>query len=90
MQEKPHLFQFIPNEKQVGLKFNRRFLFDNKCSANSFRLMQVKLANKLLKKTPGIDGRKKIDGVPVFSAQNLDIAIATTDGIKWYSVFLAG
>ncbi|KAG6579366.1 hypothetical protein SDJN03_23814, partial [Cucurbita argyrosperma subsp. sororia] len=43
--EKRHLFQFIPNEKQV------------------------KAANK-------------IDGVPVFGAHNLNIAIATTDGIK--------
>lgn len=34
------------------------------------------------------DGRKKVDGVPVFSAQNLDIAIATTDGIKWYIYLL--
>lgn len=34
------------------------------------------------------DGRKKVDGVPVFSAQNLDIAIATTDGIKWYFYLL--
>lgn len=30
-------------------------------------------------------GRKRIDGVPVFGAQNLDIAIATADGIKWYA-----
>ncbi|KAL8137202.1 hypothetical protein V2J09_003203 [Rumex salicifolius] len=60
--EKPHLFQFIPNEKQV------------------------KQANKLLKKIPGTDTRK-IDGVPVFSAQNLDIAIATTDGIKYTPYF---
>ncbi|KAG5617114.1 hypothetical protein H5410_016938 [Solanum commersonii] len=54
--EKPHLFQFVPNEKQV------------------------KEANKLLKAMQQSDGRKKVDGVPVFSAQNLDIAIATTDG----------
>ncbi|CAK9310781.1 unnamed protein product [Citrullus colocynthis] len=61
--EKPHLFQFIPNEKQV------------------------KAANKLLKGLPQNGGSKKIDGVPVFSAQNLDIAIATTDGIKWYTPY---
>ncbi|OIT26704.1 PREDICTED: uncharacterized protein LOC109214968 [Nicotiana attenuata] len=61
--EKPHLFQFVPNEKQV------------------------KEANKLLKAMPQSDGRKKVDGVPVFSAQNLDIAIATTDGIKWYTPY---
>ncbi|KAG7016851.1 hypothetical protein SDJN02_21962, partial [Cucurbita argyrosperma subsp. argyrosperma] len=60
MQEKPHLFQFIPNEKQV------------------------KAANKLLKCLSQNGGIKKIDGVPVFSAHNLNIAIATTDGIKWY------
>ncbi|XP_059454889.1 uncharacterized protein LOC132185081 [Corylus avellana] len=61
--EKPHLFQFVPNEKQV------------------------KAANKLLKTIPQNGGSKKVDGVPVFSAQNLDIAIATTDGIKWYTPY---
>ncbi|XAR71687.1 hypothetical protein NMG60_11018072 [Bertholletia excelsa] len=61
--EKPHLFQFIPNEKQV------------------------KEANRLLKTMPLNGGKKRIDGVPVFSAQNLDIAIATTDGIKWYTPY---
>ncbi|XP_061337326.1 uncharacterized protein LOC133284339 [Gastrolobium bilobum] len=61
--EKPHLFQFVPNEKQV------------------------KAANKLLKTIPQNGVRKKVDGVPVFSAENLDIAIATTDGIKWYTPY---
>ncbi|XP_031269581.1 uncharacterized protein LOC116128051 [Pistacia vera] len=61
--DKPHLFQFVPNEKQV------------------------KAANKLLKTIPQSDGRRRIDGVPVFSAQNLDIAIATADGIKWYTPY---
>ncbi|GAB4826310.1 hypothetical protein Ancab_009175 [Ancistrocladus abbreviatus] len=61
--EKPHLFQFVPSEKQV------------------------RSANKLLKELPRTGRRKKIDGVPVFSAQNLDIAIATTDGIKWYTPY---
>ncbi|XP_057952230.1 uncharacterized protein LOC131146579 [Malania oleifera] len=61
--EKPHLFQFVPNEKQV------------------------KEANKLLKTIPQNDGRQRVDGVPVFTAQNLDIAIATTDGIKWYTPY---
>nr|XP_027187095.1 uncharacterized protein LOC101491235 isoform X2 [Cicer arietinum] len=61
--EKPHMFQFVPNEKQV------------------------KAANKLLKTIPHNGVRKKVDGVPVFSAQNLDIAIATTDGIKWYTPY---
>ncbi|KAJ6752618.1 hypothetical protein OIU74_027441 [Salix koriyanagi] len=61
--EKPHLFQFVPNEKQV------------------------KAANQLLKSIPHSDGSRRVDGVPVFSAQNLDIAIATTDGIKWYTPY---
>ncbi|KAK7380399.1 hypothetical protein VNO78_32909 [Psophocarpus tetragonolobus] len=61
--EKPHLFQFVPNEKQV------------------------KAANKLLKTISQHGVKKKVDGVPVFSAQNLDIAIATTDGIKWYTPY---
>ncbi|GAV76319.1 Tic22 domain-containing protein [Cephalotus follicularis] len=61
--EKPHLFQFVPNEKQV------------------------KAANKLLKTFPQYGGRRTIEGVPVFSAQNLDIAIATSDGIKWYTPY---
>ncbi|KAL3524329.1 hypothetical protein ACH5RR_017163 [Cinchona calisaya] len=61
--EKPHLFQFVPNEKQV------------------------KEANKLLKTMPQQGRKKKVEGVPVFSAQNLDIAIATTDGIKWYTPY---
>ncbi|XP_027110201.1 uncharacterized protein [Coffea arabica] len=61
--ERPHLFQFVPNEKQV------------------------KEANKLLKMMPQNGGKKKVEGVPVFSAQNLDIAIATTDGIKWYTPY---
>ncbi|KAI4351627.1 hypothetical protein L6164_005970 [Bauhinia variegata] len=61
--EKPHLFQFVPNEKQV------------------------KAANKLLKTISQNSGGKKVDGVPVFSAQNLDIAVATTDGIKWYTPY---
>ncbi|OMO86970.1 Tic22-like protein [Corchorus capsularis] len=61
--EKPHLFQFVPNEKQV------------------------KAANKLLKAIPQSGDRRKVDGVPVFGAQNLDIAIATTDGIKWYTPY---
>ncbi|KAG8484203.1 hypothetical protein CXB51_022736 [Gossypium anomalum] len=61
--ENPHLFQFVPNEKQV------------------------KAANKILKKIPQSDGKRKVDGVPVFGAQNLDIAIVTTDGIKWYTPY---
>lgn len=61
--EKPHLFQFIPNEKQV------------------------KEANKLLKTMQQNGQRNRVEGVPVFSAQNLDIAIATADGIKWYTPY---
>ncbi|CAM0880485.1 unnamed protein product [Alopecurus aequalis] len=61
--EKPHMFQFVPNEKQV------------------------KAANKLLKSIPQRSRRKKLAGVPVFSAQNLNIAVATNDGIRWYSPY---
>lgn len=49
--------------------------------------MQVKEANKLLKTMPQNGQRSKVEGVPVFSAENLDIAIATTDGIKWYTPY---
>lgn len=28
-----------------------------------------------------------MSGVPVFTAQNLNIAIATSDGVKWYEIF---
>ncbi|CAA2986471.1 U1 small nuclear ribonucleo component SNU71 [Olea europaea subsp. europaea] len=48
---------------------------------------QVKEANKLLKTMLHRDRKKKVEGVPVFSAQNLDIAIATSDGIKWYTPY---
>ncbi|VVB17780.1 unnamed protein product [Arabis nemorensis] len=61
--EKPHLFQFVPNERQV------------------------KAANKLLKSMPTNGKKHKVDGVPVFGAQNLDIAVATADGIKWYTPY---
>lgn len=47
---------------------------------------QVKAANRLLKEIP-TKGRRKVDGVPVFTAQNLNIAIATNDGIKWYTPY---
>lgn len=42
----------------------------------------MKAASKLLKRNKKVGGGR-IDGVPVFSAQNLDIAIATPEGIKW-------
>ncbi|KAL5220206.1 hypothetical protein ABZP36_024919 [Zizania latifolia] len=48
---------------------------------------QVKAANKLLKSLPQRSRRKKLDGVPVFSAQNLNIAVATNDGIRWYTPY---
>ncbi|MBA0684650.1 hypothetical protein Goari_026227, partial [Gossypium aridum] len=48
---------------------------------------KVKAANKILKKIPQSDGKRKVDGVPVFGAQNLDIAIVTTDGVKWYTPY---
>lgn len=43
----------------------------------------MKAANKLLKSMPTNGKKQKVDGVPVFGAQNLDIAVATPDGIKW-------
>ncbi|KAL4556684.1 hypothetical protein LXL04_034840 [Taraxacum kok-saghyz] len=46
--------------------------------------MQVKEANKLVNNTRK---KKKFKGVPVFTAQNLDIAIATTDGIMYTPYF---
>ncbi|KAL4568516.1 hypothetical protein LXL04_024130 [Taraxacum kok-saghyz] len=46
--------------------------------------MQVKEANKLVKNTRK---KKKFKGVPVFTAQNLDIAIAIADGIMWYTPY---
>lgn len=46
---------------------------------------QVKEANKLLRTIPKKGERRKVDGVPVFTADNLNIAVATADGIKWYS-----
>ncbi|CAL4952477.1 unnamed protein product [Urochloa decumbens] len=61
--EKPHMFQFVPNEKQV------------------------KAANKLLKSLPQRGRRKRLGGVPVFSAQNINIAVATNDGIRWYTPY---
>lgn len=48
-----------------------------------FLVLQVKEANKLLKGMSKNGGKKKVEGVPVFSARNLDIAIASTNGIKW-------
>ncbi|XP_068660241.1 uncharacterized protein [Aristolochia californica] len=61
--EKPHMFQFVPNRKQV------------------------KAANKLLRTISRSTRGKRVIGVPVFTAQNLNIAIATTDGIKWYTPY---
>ncbi|XP_078174714.1 tic22-like family protein isoform X2 [Carex rostrata] len=61
--EKPQMFQFVPNEKQV------------------------KAAKKLLKTAPQRGRRRKLHGVPVFTAQNLNIAIATNDGIRWYTPY---
>lgn len=47
-------------------------------------VIQVKEANKLLKKISQKNRRRRLEGVPVFTSQNLNIAIATVDGIKWY------
>ena len=49
-------------------------------------MFQVKEASRLLRGNKRKSARK-IDGVPVFSAQNLDIAMATPEGIKWYNAF---
>lgn len=85
-QEKPHLFQFVPNERQVkSCQFDMHFfvpviaVFLTEIISDS----QVKAANKLLKSMPPNGKKQKVDGVPVFGAQNLDIAVATADGIKW-------
>ncbi|PKU85923.1 uncharacterized protein LOC110091911 [Dendrobium catenatum] len=48
---------------------------------------QVKAANKLLRTIPKKGERRKVHGVPVFTANNLNIAIATADGIKWYTPY---
>ncbi|KAI0496787.1 hypothetical protein KFK09_023111 [Dendrobium nobile] len=48
---------------------------------------QVKAANKLLRTIPKKGERRKVHGVPVFSANNLNIAIATADGVKWYTPY---
>ncbi|KAF6157579.1 hypothetical protein GIB67_037152 [Kingdonia uniflora] len=48
---------------------------------------QVKSANKLLKRISQNSGIRKVDGVPVFTAENMDIAIATSNGIKWYTPY---
>ncbi|XP_010279055.1 PREDICTED: uncharacterized protein LOC104613059 isoform X2 [Nelumbo nucifera] len=53
----------------------------------AYEHFKVKAANKLLKTIPQSNGRRKVHGVPVFTAQNLDIAIATNDGIKWYTPY---
>ncbi|PIA49160.1 hypothetical protein AQUCO_01300192v1 [Aquilegia coerulea] len=83
--EKPHMFQFVPNEKQVG---NIHCLCLVMCwhLCDEWFLLQVKAANKILKKTQHSE-KRIVDGVPVFTAQNLDIAIATGDGIKWYTPY---
>lgn len=47
----------------------------------------MKAASKILKGNR-IVGGGRIDGVPVFSAQNLDVAIATPEGTKWCALLL--
>lgn len=61
--EKPQLFQFIPDEKQV------------------------KEANKLLQGNSKGRGANQFKGVPVFTAQNLSIVIATINGVRWYTPY---
>ncbi|KAL3652413.1 hypothetical protein CASFOL_002094 [Castilleja foliolosa] len=49
---------------------------------------QVKAANKLLKPVArGGYGKMKLDGIPVFTSQNLDLVIKTTNGIKRYTPY---
>ncbi|KAJ6893612.1 hypothetical protein NC652_027608 [Populus alba x Populus x berolinensis] len=45
--------------------------------------VQVKAAHQLLKTITHSYGSRRVDGVPVLSKKNSDIAIATKDGIKW-------
>ncbi|GLJ37392.1 hypothetical protein SUGI_0758850 [Cryptomeria japonica] len=61
--DRPHMFQFIPNEKQV------------------------KEAKKLLREKSGLRRGKQLKGVPVFTAQNLSIAIASTNGVRWFTPY---
>lgn len=78
------MFQFVPNEKQVSGKTILLNVHANLCISKLFPFsLKVKAASKLLKTISQGNGNRQIDGVPVFSAQNLDIAIATSDGIKW-------
>lgn len=84
LQEKPHMFQFVPNEKQVCAKISQPTYNLSMPLEIILFPFQVHAANKLLKSLPQRGRRKKLDGVPVFSAQNLNIAVATNDGIRWY------
>lgn len=84
VQEKPHLFQFVPNEKQVCAKISQPTYNLSMPLEIILFPFQVQAANKLLKSLPQRGRRKKLGGVPVFSAQNLNIAVATNDGIRWY------
>jgi len=40
-----------------------------------------------VKSFPQRGRKKRLRGVPVFSAQNLNIAVATNDGIRWYTPY---
>lgn len=93
MQEKPHKFQFVPNEKQVSYDNHLLYivalinnLWYDRISEHSM-FLQVKAANKIIKTSAQNGKCKRVDGVPVFSAQNLDIAIASPDGVKWCVLF---
>ncbi|KAJ6942027.1 hypothetical protein NC652_007964 [Populus alba x Populus x berolinensis] len=57
--------------------------FSLSISVTSNSRTQVKTAHQLLKTIPHSYGSRRVDGVPVFSKQNSDIAIATKDRIKW-------
>ncbi|KAJ6963510.1 hypothetical protein NC652_001972 [Populus alba x Populus x berolinensis] len=59
------------------------------CDAFSFSVaVQVKAAHQLLKTIPHSYGSRRVDGVPVFSKQNLDIVIVTKNEIKWCVLIL--
>eukprot|EP00252_Welwitschia_mirabilis_P010073 TRINITY_DN23178_c0_g1_i1.p1 TRINITY_DN23178_c0_g1~~TRINITY_DN23178_c0_g1_i1.p1 ORF type:complete len:558 (-),score=117.76 TRINITY_DN23178_c0_g1_i1:199-1872(-) len=46
--------------------------------------VQVREANKLLRRNFKQKHARKLKGVPVFTARNLRIAVATSNGIRWF------
>ncbi|KAL0789390.1 hypothetical protein Bca101_005636 [Brassica carinata] len=78
------MFSTITKSERKGPVF--RFFMDLG-DAGALTVPFVKAANKLLKSMPPNEKKQRVDGVPVFGAQNLDIAVATSDGIKWYTPY---